>query len=381
MGNAAVKIPLVDLKAQYLEHKDEFDAAVTGCIEKSSFVGGPDHAAFQEEFALFCGGGHVALCGNGTDALELAIVELLGKGEGVREIITVSHTFIATAEAIVNAGYRPVFVDVRPDTCLMDPDLLEEAVTNETCAILPVHLYGQMCEMDRITDIAAKHNLKVIEDAAQAHGAKYKGKMPGHWGDAACFSFYPGKNLGAWGDGGAVFSRHEDPIQRIRMRLNHGRKQKYLHEFVGVNSRLDGLQAAVLRIKLRHLAEWNASRHKVAEEYNSLFAGYDNIVRPAIHPDAVHVYHLYVVQVEKRDDVLDSLKAAGIGAGIHYPVPLHEQPVFAGQGLAPEALPVTHALARRVLSLPTYPEMSDEQVHRVTEVVLDWAVYDRKYGK
>ncbi len=365
----STRIPLVDLHAQYRAHRQEFDAALHRCIESSSFVGGPDHAAFAEEFAEFCGGGHVALCGNGTDALHLALVELLGRGDGTGEVITVSHTFIATTEAITSAGYRPVFVDVVADTCLMDVSPIEEAITPNTRALMPVHLYGQMVPMDALAAIAHRHNLPIIEDAAQAHGATWQGRGPGQWGDAACFSFYPGKNLGAWGDGGAVFTRSKDVADHIQMRANHGRSAKYEHEFEGVNSRLDGLQAAILRVKLRHLREWNQARRRIAGWYDELLADVDHIQKPTIHPDAEHVFHLYVIQVDNRDDVLRRLRERGIGAGVHYPIPLHEQPAYRHLGLAPEALPVTHEVAQRVLSLPIFPEMTRAQVEQVVETL------------
>jgi len=362
-------IPLVDLRAQYHAYKDEFDAALEQCISSSSFIGGPDYVAFAREFAEFCGGGHMALCGNGTDALHLALLEILGQGDGYGEIITVSHTFIATAEAITLAGYRPVFVDIQPDTCLMNTSLIEEAITPRTKAILPVHLYGQMVPMDHVIGIAQWHNLPIIEDAAQAHGAAWQGKGPGQWSGTACFSFYPGKNLGAWGDGGAVFSRSRGLIEHIRMRANHGRRAKYEHEFIGVNSRLDGLQAAILRVKLRHLAEWNEKRRKVAAWYDELLDGLDGIQLPVVADEAEHVFHLYVVQTSERDHVLDRLHKRGIQAGIHYPIPVHEQPAYAHLEIAPTSLPVTHALAQHVLSLPIYPEMTMEQVETVVEVL------------
>ncbi|MDP6175922.1 MAG: DegT/DnrJ/EryC1/StrS family aminotransferase, partial [Rhodospirillales bacterium] len=258
------RIPLVDLQAQYLAHKQEFDAAIAGCLARASFIGGHDHEAFAGEFADWCGGGHVALLGNGTQALEFVLRELFGPGDGVGKIITVSHSFIATGEAIVNAGYRPVFVDVDPRTCLMDVATLEAAIRPDTRAIVPVHLYGQMVEMDKVMSVARHHGLKVVEDAAQAHGAGWQGKHPGEWGDAACFSFYPGKNLGAWGDGGAVFTRDADLAARIARYADHGREDKYRHPWPGTNSRLDGIQAAVLRVKLRHLEAWNGARRDVA---------------------------------------------------------------------------------------------------------------------
>jgi dTDP-4-amino-4,6-dideoxygalactose transaminase len=367
------------LYAQYLAYRVEFDEAISRCLATSSFIGGPDHVVFAQEFADFCGGGHVALCGNGTDALHLTLAEILGRGDDTGEVITVSHTFIATTEAIALAGYRPVFVDVDPHTCLMDVSALEAAITPRTRALMPVHLYGQMVPMDHIMAIARRHKLPVIEDAAQAHGATWQGKGPGQWAQAACFSFYPGKNLGAWGDGGAVFTRDKDLADRIRMRANHGRTAKYEHEFEGINSRLDGLQAAILRVKLRHLARWNAARRQVAQWYDELLEGALHIQRPVTHPAAEHVFHLYVVQVEDRDRVLGRLRQRGIGAGVHYPIPLHEQPAYRPLGLAPEALPQTHRVAQRVLSLPIFPEMTREQVQIVCQALLE-CVEERDQG-
>jgi dTDP-4-amino-4,6-dideoxygalactose transaminase len=361
-----MNVPLVDLGAQYERYRDELDAAVRRCVAGTSFVGGADHKAFAAEFAEFCGGGGAALCGNGTDALYLALLELLGQGDGEAEIITVSHTFIATVEPITLAGYRPVFVDVEEDTCLMDVDAIEAAITPLTRAIVPVHLYGQMVAMDRVREIADRHGLRVIEDAAQAHGASWKGGGPGRWGDAACFSFYPGKNLGAWGDGGAVFCRDPDRAAHIQMRANHGRQSKYEHEFVGVNSRLDGLQAAVLRVKLRHLGEWNDERRERAAIYDQLLSDVDGVQLPVTAEGATHVYHLYAVQVrEHRDRVLERMKEQGVGAGIHYPIPVHEQPAYRHLGVAPDALPLTHRVAGQVLSLPLYPELTADQCRLV----------------
>ena len=363
------KIPLVDLGAQYRAYKDEFDAAVAACVSATSFIGGPDLKAFEDEFAAFCGGGTVVGCGNGTDALEIALREALGPGDGGGDVITVANTFIATGEAITNAGYRPVFVDVQEASYCMDPDALAKAITPQTRAIIPVHLYGQMAPMDEIIAIAKRHGLKVIEDAAQAHGAKWKGKGPGQWGDAATFSFYPGKNLGAWGDGGAVFMRDAAFGKRARMRANHGRTDKYLHEFEGRNSRLDGLQAAILRVKLRHLADWNDARRRVAGWYDVMLEGNNRVRRPAVHPDGQHVFHLYVIEVDDRDRVLSDLQARGIGAGVHYPVPLHEQPAYSDRHIDGNALPVTTKSARRILSLPIYPEMERAQAERVVKTL------------
>lgn len=360
------KIPLVDLKAQYDAHRGEFDAALSACLSSTAFIGGSELRAFEEEFAVFCGGNGVVVgCGNGTDALELALREALGPGDGTGEVITVSNTFIATAEAISNAGYRPVFVDVRASTHVMDPDALQAAVGPRSRGILPVHLYGQMAPMDAIMAVARRHGLKVIEDAAQAHGATWQGRGPGQWGDAATFSFYPGKNLGAWGDGGAVFTTDRELGKRVRMRANHGRLDKYLHEFEGRNSRLDGLQAAVLRVKLRHLKDWNEARRRVASWYDRLLDGDNRIKRPTVDPAGQHVFHLYVIEVDDRDRVLADLQKRGIGAGVHYPVPLHQQPAYAHMGHARDAFPATTAAAERILSLPIYPEMTEPQVERV----------------
>jgi dTDP-4-amino-4,6-dideoxygalactose transaminase len=358
-------IPLVDLKARYLRYKDELDAVIRDVVESTRFINGPYCRKFEKEFAVFCGGGYVALCGNGTDALYLTLRELLGPGDGRGEVITVANTFIATTETITTAGYRPVFVDIDPRTHLMNASQVETAITDRTRAIVPVHLYGQMAEMDRINEIAQRHDLAVIEDAAQAHGATYKGKGPGQWGDAACFSFYPGKNLGAWGDAGAVFSKDKGLAARIRMRANHGRQEKYLHQFEGVNSRLDEIQAAVLCAKLPHLGVWNAARRRIAAEYTVLLQDEPMVVTPWVHPGCTHVFYVYVVQVPERDGVLSSLHAAGIDAGVHYPVPLHRQPAYRYLNLDQDALPNTNRAAGRILSLPMYPELTESQVEEV----------------
>lgn len=366
------QIPLVDLKAQYFAHKGEFDEAIKNVIENTAFMGGAAHSAFEKEFAEFCGGGHIVLCGNGTDALELGITATLGTGDGKSEIITVSHTFVATTEAISNAGYRPVFVDIDPETHLMNTALIEKVITPKTKAIIPVHLYGQMVPMDQVMDIANRHNLKVIEDAAQAHGALWMNRGPGQWGDCACFSFYPGKNLGAWGDGGAVFTRNERIALHIRMLSNHGCRPglKYVHDARGRNSRLDGIQAAVLKVKLKYLLEWNKKRREIAGWYDELLKTLNNDIIPVkVREKGVAVRHLYVVQVKNRDEVLKKLNSSGIGAGIHYPIPVHEQPGFQDLGTPPESLPVTHQVTQRIISLPIYPEMTRKHVEDIVNVL------------
>jgi dTDP-4-amino-4,6-dideoxygalactose transaminase len=368
---SAEPIPLVDLKAQYARYRTEFDEVVQRIAANASFIGGAEHEAFAREYAAWCGDGHVALVGNGTDALELAVIELLGEGDGSGEIVTTSHTFVATAESIANAGYRPVFCDIDEGTCLVSPEAIEAAITPRTRAIMPVHLYGQMVDMPAIRAIADKHGLKVIEDAAQAHGAVFAGVRVGELGDAACFSFFPGKNLGAWGDAGAVYSRDKALIARITKRANHGRIDKYLHDDQGVSSRLDTLQAAILRVKLRYIDEWNEARRNAASWYDELLAGQNGIALPVIDPRATSVFHLYVVQIDERDRVRETLNAAGIGAGVHYPVPVHEQPAFRHLGHKPEDFPVTSRVARRVLSLPIYPEITRAQVERVASALIE----------
>ena len=358
-------IALVDLNAQYERYRPELEEAIRKILRESSFIGGAEHDAFAREFAAWCGGGAVALVGNGTDALTFAISEVLGPGDGESEIVTASHTFVATAEAIINAGYRPVFADIDPLTCLLSLGAVGEAITPATRAIVPVHLYGQMLDMHALRAIADRHGLTLIEDAAQAHGAAFDGLRPGELSSAACFSFYPGKNLGAWGDGGAVFSKNSDLVTRIASRANHGRSGKYIHEIVGVNSRLDTLQAAILRVKLRYLADWNDARRRVARWYDELLADEPRVSLPVTNSRAEHVFHLYVVQLDDRDSVREKLNATGIGTGVHYPIPAHEQPAFSYLGYAPEDLPFTNQVAKRVLSLPLYPEITREQVERV----------------
>lgn len=361
---------MADLSAQYRAIKSEIDAAIQGVIEETAFVRGARVTAFEETFAAFSGTSACVGVGNGTDAIYLAL-RVLGIGAG-DEVITVSHTFIGTIEGIVLAGAKPVFVDVTEDTLVMDPDLIEAAVTPATRAIMPVHLYGHPCDMNKINEIAARHGLKVVEDAAQAHGAKWNGRPVGGIGDAGCFSFFPGKNLGAYGDGGAVTSNDVELVERIRGLANHGRKDKYIHDVVGVNSRLDALQAAVLSVKLARLEDWNRLRRSHAAVYDEAFK--DGLVRPlAVQTDAEPVYHLYVVRVPEtgRDRAVAELNDQGIAAAVHYPVPLHLQPALAGEGPGEGAFPVTEKAAREVISLPVYPEMTDEDIHRVADTLKD----------
>lgn len=360
-------VPLVDLKAQYLSIRTEIDAAIAGVLASTQFIMGPDIQAFEERFAAVCGVPYCVGVGSGTAALELTLRAL-----GVRagdEVVTVAHTFIATAEAINAVGARPVFVDIDPDTYSMDPVALQAALTPHTKAVIPVHLYGQPADMTRITAVARAAGVAVVEDAAQAHAATWDGTPVGGFGDAACFSFYPGKNLGAYGDAGAITTHREDLARQVRSLRNHGRRTKYLHDQVGFGHRLDTLQAAVLNAKLPHLPAWTAARRRLAARYTRLLAG-SGVTLPAVAPAADPVWHLYVVRVTARDEVLADLNRAGIGAGVHYPVPLHLQPAYRNLGYAEGALPVTEAAAATCLSLPLFPEMTDVQQDRVVAALL-----------
>jgi dTDP-4-amino-4,6-dideoxygalactose transaminase len=360
------KIPLVGLYDQYQVIKPEIDEAIESIISRSAFVGGEDVRKFEEEFAAYCEAKACVGVGNGTDALYLTL-RAMGIGPG-DEVITVAHTFIATSEAISMAGARPVFVDIREDTMLMDPALVEQAITPRTKAIIAVHLYGQPCDMDAIMQIAERHGLKVVEDAAQAHGARWRGRRVGSIADAACFSFYPGKNLGAFGDAGAVVSNDLELIDRVRMVANHGRLEKYTHKMEGVNSRLDAMQAAILRVKLRHLDAWNESRRSHADFYFESLSGGD-MQMPVVSENAEPVWHLFVVRVADREALQTTLKNEGIATGVHYPVPLHQQPAYENSDTARNRLPVTERVAATVVSLPMYPELTDSELERIVNAM------------
>jgi dTDP-4-amino-4,6-dideoxygalactose transaminase len=359
-------IMLVDLKAQYNSIEAEIDAAITSVLATASFIGGPYVQAFEEAFAEHCGVAHCIGVGNGTDALCLAL-KALGVGPG-DEVITAANTFIATSEAIRMAGARCVFVDVNPVTFNIDVDRIEEKITPKTKAIIPVHLYGQPADMAPIRSIAEQHHLRVIGDAAQAHGAEYRGRPIAQLADITCFSFYPGKNLGAYGDAGAVVTNDAAWATTIRMMANHGRAHKYDHDFEGVNSRLDGLQAAVLGVKLRHLADWTQRRRVNARVYNAALAD-RNLVTPAEIDDVHAVYHLYVIRVPggKRDALQEYLKTQGIGTGIHYPIPLPYLNAYAYLGHTDADFPESRRASAEILSLPMFPELIDEQIEYIAD--------------
>jgi dTDP-4-amino-4,6-dideoxygalactose transaminase len=351
-------IALVDLKAQRQRLDGEIHAAIAKVFDRCDFILGEAVGLFEREFADYCQVPHAVAVASGTDALQLAC-RALGLGAG-DEVIVPAMTFASTAFAVSLTGARPVLVDVRAADALIDPDKIEAAITPRTKAIIPVHLYGRCAAMDAVGAIAAKHGLAVIEDAAQAHGATYRGKRAGSLGDLGCFSFYPGKNLGAYGDGGLVTTARRDLADRIALLRNCGSRVKYLHQEVGLNSRLDTLQAAILRVKLRYLDEWNESRRRIARRYDAALGGLDGVER--IADAGGGVYHLYVIRLEARDEVLKALHAQGIGAGIHYPFALHELEAYAGLGYRKGDFPIAEDWARRTLSLPIYPELASHEV-------------------
>jgi dTDP-4-amino-4,6-dideoxygalactose transaminase len=360
-------IPLVDLRAAHAEVAEEVDAGFKRVLANAAFVGGEEVAAFEREYAAFTGVPHVVGVANGTDALELAL-RAVGAGPG-SEVVLPANTFVATAEAVARTGARVVLVDIDPDSYLIDVDAARAAVTPATRALVPVHLYGQLAPMERLVAALDGTGVSIVEDAAQCQGATRHGRQAGSWGVAAT-SFYPGKNLGAYGDAGAVSSMDPDLATTVRSLGNHGGLTKYRHDLVGCNSRLDGLQAVVLRAKLARLAAWNEARRAAAARYDALLAGLAGVVRPTTLPGNEHVWHLYVIQVPgDRDAVLHKLRAAGIGAGIHYPTPVHLTPAFAGLGHRPGDFPAAEAAAGRILSLPMYPQISAEQQERVVEVL------------
>jgi dTDP-4-amino-4,6-dideoxygalactose transaminase len=355
-------IPLLDLKAQYRQIKPEIDAAIARVFESTQFVQGPEVAAFEERFASYCQTKHCIALNTGTSALHLALLAA-GVGPG-DEVITVSMTFVATTAAILYCGATPVFVDVDADTWTMDPKLIETAITPRTKAILPVHLHGLMADMDAIGAIAHRHGLIVIEDAAQAHGAEWRGRRAGSIGELGCFSFYPGKNLGAYGEGGAVVCNDPELARRVALLRDWGQQSKYNHVLAGYNYRMDGIQGAVLNVKMNYIEAWTEARRTAASHYDRLLKDHP-FGRPTPPSHSRHVYHVYAVTVAGRDDVQAALQSAGVGASIHYPVPVHLQPAYAELGYGPGDLPVTEALARQFLSLPLYAELQPEQISKV----------------
>jgi len=368
-------IPLVDLKAQYSSIKNEIDPAVQEVIEQTDFVSGNAIGRFEHHFAEYIGVQGTVGVASGTTALHLSL--LACKIEPGDEIITTAHTFAATGEAIVHAGAKPIFVDIDPKTYLIDPKKVNEAISVKTKAIIPVHLYGLSADMNPLLAIAERYNLWIIEDAAQAHGARYHGKQCGSIGDLACFSFYPGKNLGAYGDAGAVTGNNQDLLAKVRKLHDHGRSGKYEHEIIGYGERLDTLQAAILEVKLKHLDDWNRQRCTRAAYYSEMLQGMD-VILPYVPDGLTPVYHQYVIRTKKRDALLSYLKAHEIGAGIHYPIPLHQQAAFEKLGLGKTELPVTESIVKEILSLPIYPELSDFQIEYVVDTIKEFFKVNKK---
>jgi dTDP-4-amino-4,6-dideoxygalactose transaminase len=359
-------IPYLDLKAQYHQIKPEVDAAIARVVESGNFVLGPEVAEFEERFAEYCDTRHCVAVNSGTSALHLALL-----AAGIRpgdEVITVSMTFVATVAAILYVGAKPVLVDVDPATWTLDPDLIEEQITPRTKAIIPVHLHGLTADMDRILEIARAYGIQVIEDAAQAHGAGYKGRAAGSLGEIGCFSFYPGKNLGAYGEGGAVVTNDPDLAQKISLLRNWGQGSKYFHDLPGYNFRMDAIQAAVLNVKMNYIEQWTEGRRAVAAQYDRLLGG-SYCKRPASLSDYRHVYHVYSIAVDYRDHVRRALDAEAVGSSIHYPVPVHLQKAYAALGYREGDLPVTEQLARQFLSLPIYPELTSHKIADVVRVI------------
>ena len=375
-------IPLVNLTRQYEAIKDEVMASIKRVVESSAFILGEEVKQFEEEFASFCGAKYAIGVSSGSAALHLALIACeVGEGD---EVITTPYTFIATTEAISRVGGKIVFVDIDSKDYNIDVSKIEEKITERTKAILPVHLYGHPADMDPVMEIAAKYNLKVIEDAAQAHGAAYKSRIrPGRTraerrvgsiGDINCFSFYPGKNLGAYGDGGMVVTDDDEMANKVKLLRNHGRREKYEHLIEGYNYRLDAMQAAILKVKLARLNEWNEARRARAKLYNDLLAD-TAVITPLEREYAKHVYHLYVVRTKERDKLKEHLKARGIATGLHYPIPLHLQEAYSHLGYKKGDFPIAEEISQEILSMPMFPELTDEELKTIVNAINEQIIY------
>jgi dTDP-4-amino-4,6-dideoxygalactose transaminase len=358
-----MKVPFLDLKAHHDPIREQLDAAIAQVIDCGAFAGGPFVAAFEKEFADYCAARFGIGLGNGTDALWLSLLAL-GVGPG-DDVITVPSTFMATAEAISYCGARPVFVDIDETTYTLDVAQLEKSITPKTKAIIPVHLFGQMADMDPILEIARRHKIPVVEDACQAHGATYKGKRAGTMGATGCFSFYPGKNLGALGEAGGVVTNDSALADKIKILRDHGQAKKYFHSMIGWNARMDGIQGAALSVKLKHLESANTRRRDHARLYTELLSGLENVITPSVGEHNQHVFHVYAVRVNDRDRVLQAMAERGISCAIHYPVPVHLQEAYGSLGLREGSFPVAERCAKQFLSLPMFPELTSEQIRAV----------------
>jgi dTDP-4-amino-4,6-dideoxygalactose transaminase len=373
--DSRIQVPFLDLKSHHAPLRRELNDAINEVIDECAFAGGPFVERFETDFAAYCDCPHAVGLGSGTEALWLCLLALgIGSGD---DVITVPNTFMATAEAITYCGARPVFADVDERTYTMDPSALEKAITPKTKAIIPVHLFGQPADMDPILEIARKYGLFVIEDACQAHGADYKGRKTGTLADAACFSFYPGKNLGAFGEAGAVVTRNAGLEEKIRVLREHGQVRKYYHSMIGWNCRMDGIQAAVLRVKLRHLKKFTELRRSHAAKYDRALMGTDDLTPPWHAAWVRHVYHIYAIRVPNRDKVMRLLAEKGVGSGVHYPVPVHLQEAYRSLGYQRGSFPVAERCATEFLSLPMFPELTSTQIEVVVQAVKE-AVAERK---
>jgi dTDP-4-amino-4,6-dideoxygalactose transaminase len=363
-----MNVPFGDLRRHYLENKPAIDKAIAGVLESGWFILGKQGELFEEEFAQYCGCKYAVGVASGTEALYIAL-SACGIGHN-DEVITVSTTAFPTAAAVSMTGATPVFIDIDSETYLMNPHLVEQAITPRTKAIIPVHLYGQTADMDGILSIAKMHNLIVIEDACQAHGALYKGKKAGAMGITGCFSFYPSKNLGAFGDGGLVTTNNTDLYEKMKLLRNYGQKDRYNSVLVGINSRLDEIQAAVLRVKLPKLDQWNIRRNEIAELYKNLIIS-NEVKHPTVKDSNYHIFHLYVIRVDKevRDKLREHLQTKGIGTQIHYPIPIHLQEAYSFLSYKEGDLPVTEQAAKEIISLPMFPELTDEEIRKISEAI------------
>jgi dTDP-4-amino-4,6-dideoxygalactose transaminase len=365
-----MKIAFVDLQRQHLSIRSEIDAAIDRVITTSSFILGPEVEAFEREFARFCGAKYALGVANGTDALYLGLWAAgIGPGD---EVITAPNSYVSSALVVHLRGARPVFADIDPDSYNINPAEIERKITPRTRAIIPVHLFGQCARMDEIMRIARRHKLAVIEDACQAHGARFGDRMAGTFGDAGCFSFYPGKNLGALGDGGAIVTNSRKMFDRLSMLRNYGQREKYFHETVGINSRLDGLQAAVLRAKLRHLSRWVSARRKAANLYRKALRGIEQIVLPHEDPLGRHAYHIFLIRAQRRDELRAHLAKHGIATVLHYPIPIHLQEAYASWGYAAGDFPIAERYANEIVSLPIFPEIRPDEIGFVADAVRDF---------
>lgn len=360
-----MNIPLVDIRRQYKSIKNEVDDTIANVIERGDFILGEEVKNFENDFANYCNAKYCVGIDSGTSALHLAMKSIDVKPGD--EVITAANTFIATVLAIYWTGAKPTLVDIDENTYNIDPEKIEDKITDKTKAIIPVHLYGQPCEMDRIIEIARKYDLKIIEDCCQAHGAKYKGRrVP--VSEIGCFSFYPGKNLGAYGDGGAVVTDDEEIAEKIKMFRNYGQKEKYHHTLKGYNNRLDTLQAAIVRVKLKYLDKWNEMRKKNADAYNKALSKLD-VILPSVNKFCEHVYHLFVIRIQNRDGLLEYLKSKGIFCGIHYPIPIHLQKACSDLNYKNGDFPITEKCAKEVISLPMFPELTKDEINYIAEEI------------